>query len=107
MPARSPEERALISRLASRTRLAKTSDWADLTVSARNGLRLKFEREALDANPGLTPEQLERSVTELHRAHMLRMSLKAAQARRRVRENTAIAEASEAELAQLSNGSAA
>lgn len=106
MPSRIPEERALIARIASATRLAKTADLSDLTVAARKGLHLKFEREALAANPNLSPDELARCVTELHRAHMLRMTLKASQSRRKVREHTEAAESAEAELAILTDGAA-
>jgi hypothetical protein len=106
VPARTPEERALVARIANASRLGKTADPADLTVAARKGLHAKFEREALAANPNLTGAELARCVSELHRAHMFRMTLKAAQGRRKAREATAAAEAAEAELASLSDDAA-
>lgn len=85
MPARTPEERALIARIANAERLARTDNYADLTASARKGLDAKFERDAIALNPSLSGSNLKRAATALHRAHMLRMSLKAAQSRRRTR----------------------
>jgi hypothetical protein len=83
-----PEDRALIARIANRTRLAKTSDRAALTEKARTARRAQFEQQALADNPGLTGAALARAADEYQRAHLLRMTLKARQARRKVREAT-------------------
>jgi hypothetical protein len=99
--ARSPEERALIARIGSAYQKAKHPDHAALTANARAGLRDKFEREARELAPDASPEQIARAADDLHRAHMLKMTLRAKQARRRARENLAAAEAAETELAQL------
>jgi cellobiose-specific phosphotransferase system component IIA len=99
--ARSPEERALIARIGSAYQKAKHPDYAALTANARAGLRGKFEREARELTPDASPEQISRAADELHRAHMLQMTLRAKQARRKARENIAAAEAAETELAQL------
>jgi hypothetical protein len=106
MPARTPEERVLIARIANATRLALTPDHRTLTANARRGLRAKFEREALAACPNATGAELERRVDDLQRAHMLRMSLKAKQSRRKASEHTAAADAAEAELRKLSGDAA-
>ena len=106
MPARTPEERALIARIANATRLAKTPDRAELTANARLGLFAKFERTARENAPAATPDVIARMAQDEMRAHMLRMSLKAAQGRRRAREHTASAEAAEAELRDLSGDAA-
>lgn len=98
MPARSPEDRALIARIANTTRLAKTPDRAVLTQKARAERRAQFERQALGDNPTLTGQALARAADEYQRAHMLRMTLKAKQARRRIKESTEQAAAAEAEL---------
>lgn len=107
MPARSPEERALIARIANATRLATTIDRRDLTANARGARRAQFEARALEACPGLTGDELARRADDLQRAHMLRMSLKARQARRKIRENSDAAEAAEAELHEMRGGDAA
>ncbi|MDP9092272.1 MAG: hypothetical protein M3N95_04850 [Actinomycetota bacterium] len=106
MPARTPEERALIARIANATRLAKTPDRRSLTANARNGLRAKFEREALAACPNAAGDELERRIDDLQRAHMLRMSLKARQNRRKAQEHTRAAEVAERELRSLGAGAA-
>jgi hypothetical protein len=106
MPARTPEDRALIARIANATRLGKTADRADLTAAARKGLHAKFEREALAANPNLSGDDLARCISELHRAHMFRMTLKAAQGRRKAREGLTEAQAAETELGVLASGAA-
>lgn len=106
MPARSPEERALIARIAAGERWGRTADRVAATETMRAGRRAQFERQALQACPGLTGDELARRADDLQRAHMLRMSLKARQARRRIRENTSAAEAAEAELRDFGDGAA-
>lgn len=106
MPARSPEERALIARIANATRLAKSPDHAALTAGARKGLRAKFEREALEACPGLTGAELERRITDLQRAHMLRMTLAAKRSRRLATEHARTADLAEHNLEILGGGAA-
>ncbi|WP_375502165.1 hypothetical protein [uncultured Jatrophihabitans sp.] len=81
MPARSSDERVLIARIASAERWAREPDRSAATSPARAGLQAKFERE-VDPEGALTPDELSRRADHLMRAHMLRMSLKAAQARR-------------------------
>jgi hypothetical protein len=98
MPARSPEDRALIARIANTTRLAKTPDRSTLTEKARTARRAQFEQQALADNPNLTGAALARAADEYQRAHMLRMTLKARQARRQVREATQMALSAQAEL---------
>jgi hypothetical protein len=100
-PARTPEERVLIARIGSAYQKAKHPDHAALTANARAGLRARFEREARELAPDASPEQIARAADDLQRAHMLRMTLRAKQARRRAREQTALAEATETELAAL------
>lgn len=98
MPAGTPEERALIARIANAERWGRTEDRTAATAPARSGLRAKFEREA-DPDGTLSPAERARRADSLMRAHMLRMSLAAKQGRRRAREQTAIAEAAERALA--------
>jgi hypothetical protein len=101
MPARSPEDRALIARIANTTRLAKTADHSTLTEKARAARRAQFEQRALGDNPHLTGDALARAADEYQRAHMLRMTLKARQARRQVRDATRAALAAQAEMDTL------
>jgi hypothetical protein len=105
MPARSPEERALIARIAGAHRWAKEPDRTAATEKMRAARRAQFEQQALDANPNLTGAELARAADLLMRAHMLRMTLKAKQARRKIRENARAAEAAEAELQVLGGAS--
>lgn len=105
MPARTPDERALVAQIAAAERWAKTSDRTAATSAARAGLRAKFERE-VDPDGTLPAEERDRRADGLLKAHMLRMSLKAKQARRRAREHSAAAEAAETALAALGGGAA-
>ncbi|MEV0797396.1 hypothetical protein AB0I34_06890 [Kribbella sp. NPDC050281] len=85
MPAKDPQERALIARLAANERWGRTADRTAATAPGRKGLRAKFARE-IDPDGTLAttaPAELERRVDQLHRAHMQRLSLLAKQARRR------------------------
>lgn len=107
MPARTPEERALVARIANASRLAKYSDHSVLTERARSARRAQFEAQALAANPSLTGPGLAEAADHLMHAHMLRMSLKAKQSRRRAKQATAAADAAEAELRDLGAGDAA
>lgn len=107
MPARSPEERALIARIAAGERWGRTADRVAATEKMRAGRRAQFERRALEACPGLTGDELARHADDLQRAHMLRMSLKARQSRRKARDHIAEAEAAETELSDMSGGDAA
>lgn len=81
MPARTPQERILIAQIAAAERWGRTPDRTAATAPARAGLRAKFARE-IDPESNLDPAELERRVDQLLRAHMLRMSLKARNARR-------------------------
>ena len=98
MPARSAEERALIARIASASRWAGVPDRTAATEKMRAARRAQFERQAQELCPGLTGDELARRADDLMRAHMLRMTLKARQARRKSRELIAEAESAEAEL---------
>jgi hypothetical protein len=85
VPSKDPEERAMIAQIAARSRWAKTPDRSGATSKARSSLRTKFEREA-DPDGTLSPAEREYRVEQLMKAHMLRMTLKAKQARRAARE---------------------
>lgn len=85
MPARDPEDRVLIATQAALERWGRTHDRTAATAPARAGLRAKFARE-VDPDGTLEPAELDRRVDSLVRAHMLRMSLKARSARRKLSE---------------------
>jgi hypothetical protein len=89
MPARTPQERALVAQIAAAERWGRTPDRTAATAAARAGLRAKFARE-IDPDGNLDPAELERRVDQLLRAHMLRMSLKAKNARRKRAETSAV-----------------
>ena len=101
MTAKSPEDRALIARIAAATRWAGEPDRVAATERARSARREQFERQAREACPGLTDVEYARRAGDLMRAHMLRMTLRAQQARRKAREMTSLAEAAEQELREV------
>lgn len=74
-------DRALIARVAAHTRWAKEPDRTEATSAARRGLDEKWARE-VDPLGVLPVEELERRVDSLRRAHMTRMALASARARR-------------------------
>lgn len=96
----------MIARIAAGERWGRTPDRVAATEKMRASRRAQFERQAIEACPGLTGDELARRADDLQRAHMLRMSLKARQARRRVQENVAAAEVAEAELRTFGDGAA-
>ena len=82
MPAVSPEDRALIARIAAAERWGRTTDRTAATAPACAGLRAKFARE-IDPDGTLAPAEVDRRVDQLVHAHMLRMSRAAKVSRRR------------------------
>lgn len=76
-----PEDRSLSARIAANTRWALEPDRAKATAPGRAGLRRKFERQ-VDPGGILPPDEVERRVNSLIRAHMNRMALAASKARR-------------------------
>lgn len=74
----SPTERRLVAQIAAETSWANTTDRAARTANARAGLEQKFLDQA-DGDPV--------RAEHLRRAHYKRLSLKAAQARRRKAES--------------------
>jgi hypothetical protein len=83
LPAADPESRALVARIAASERWGRTPDRTAATAPARAGLRAKFARE-VDPDGTMAADELEKRVDHLVRAHMLRMSLAAKQARNRM-----------------------
>lgn len=101
MPA--PEsERVLAARIAAHTSWAMTGDRSARTAPARAAMRARFERES-DPEGLLSPAERADRGESLRKAHYLRLSLKAAQARRKVKEATADAEAYSAEADELAS----
>lgn len=89
MTASTPAERRLIGKLGAHASWAVTEDRTARTAPARAALAERFLAQA-----GGDPIRAE----HLRKAHFARLALKSAQARRRVKELTADAEAAEAEL---------
>jgi hypothetical protein len=77
-----PEERALRARIAAAERWGRTLDRTAATAPARQGMRSKFEQLA-DPDGVLPPHERARRADQLQHAHMLRMALASARARRR------------------------
>ncbi|GBG35826.1 hypothetical protein [Mycobacterium montefiorense] len=78
----SPAERTLRASIAAQTRWAKEPDRTAATAAARAAQQRRRE-DAVDPDHLLTPGERARRAENLHRAHMQRMALKSAQARRR------------------------
>ncbi len=74
-------DRALIARIAAHTRWAGEPDRTAATAPARKGLDAKWARE-VDPDGVLAPDELARRVENLRQAHMTRMALASARARR-------------------------
>lgn len=77
----SPRERSLRATLAAHTRWAQEDPKAAM-ANVRAGLTAKFERQVDAEFPGLAPDERARRVESLRRAHMAKMSLASAAARR-------------------------
>lgn len=93
----SPTERRLAASIAAHESWAATLDRSARTAPARRALDAKF-REAAGGDPV--------RAEHLRRAYFQRLALRSAQSRRKARENTAAAEAAEAELAHMGGGAA-
>jgi hypothetical protein len=74
-------DRALIARIAAHTRWAGEPDRTAATAPARKGLDAKWARE-VDPEGVLPPDEVARRVENLRQAHMTRMALASARARR-------------------------
>ena len=82
MPSHSPDERALIARIASHASWANTPDPAARTAPARAARDERFVRE-VDPAGTLPPEELERRVAHARKAYFLGLARRSADARRR------------------------
>ena len=82
MTALSPEERILRARIAANTSWAKTADPSARTAPARAAMLTRFEKE-VDPTGELDPDERARRARYAQKAHMQRLALKSAQARRK------------------------
>jgi hypothetical protein len=80
-----PSERTLRSRIGGYVR-ASRYDGREMTAAARRTFLDSFERQ-VDPDGLLPPAERARRAEAARRAHMTALSLKAAQARRRAKEN--------------------
>jgi hypothetical protein len=76
-----PTQRSLRAQIAANTRWSK-EDPAANAARGQAGLLAKFEREARDAEPGLTDAEYVRRAQAAHRAHMQRLALASSKARK-------------------------
>lgn len=83
-----PSERTMRARLAAHTSWANTEDRAARTDAARRAFLDSFERQ-VDPDGTMDPAERARRAEHARKAHFQRLSLKAAQARRRNRERAA------------------
>jgi hypothetical protein len=79
-----PSERSLRARMAAHASWAQTDDRSARTAPARRAALARFERE-VDPDGGLSPTERARRAESAMRAHMSRLALRSAQARRRRR----------------------
>lgn len=98
-------ERRLRSQIAAHESWARTDDRSARTAKARKAALDRFERE-VDPTGELTPQERAKRAEHARKAYFARLALKSAQARRRAKEATSVAEAAEAEL-KASGGDAA
>ena len=77
MAATDPTDRTTIARIAAAERWGRTLDRTAATAPGRAAIRAKLAHEA-DPDGTLDPQERERRVDHLVRAHMLRMSRAAA-----------------------------
>ncbi len=100
MPSPNPSERALAARIAAHESWAATSDRSARTAPARRAFTERFEQQA-DPDGDLDPAERTRRAESLRSAHYARLALKSAQARRKSRELSAVADSADAQLSEL------
>jgi len=86
-----------VSTVAAHERWAACSDRSAATAPARRAFDERFERQ-VDPDGVLDPAEQARRAEHARKAHFLRLSLRSAVARRKIKTLTAVAEAAEAEL---------
>lgn len=79
-----PSERSLRARIAVHTSWANTEDRSARTAPGRRAAMARFERK-VDPDGTLSPAERARRADQAMRAHMARLALKSAMARRRQR----------------------
>ena len=77
-----PEERSLRARIAAHTKWAGVEDRSAATAPARSAFRDSFER-AVDPEGVLPPAERALRATHARKAHMLKLALASARARRK------------------------
>ncbi|GAA4545689.1 hypothetical protein [Pseudonocardia xishanensis] len=89
MPADStPAERSLRARAAAHARWARCPNRTEATAAARAARDSRIE-DRVDPDGVMSPQDRARAVENYRRAHMTRMALRSAQARRRRRDGGA------------------
>lgn len=77
-----PEQRTMRARVAAYARWSR-EDPAPTATAGQAGLVAKFEREARDAEPGLSDAEYARRAESARKAHMQRLALASSRARSR------------------------
>lgn len=81
VPAQTPDDRSLVARIAAHESWARTGDRARRTAPARAAFLKRFEAE-VDPDGTLDPAERATRAEHAYKAHMARIALKSAQARR-------------------------
>jgi hypothetical protein len=87
VPARSPEDRALIASIAAHASWAGTTDPGARTANARRAFTDRFERQ-VDPDGTLPPAERARRAEHARKAFYKGLALKSAQARRKTPRDT-------------------
>ena len=103
MPVTDPAERFMTATIAANTRWAHEPDRTAATSPARAAFNKRFEDE-VDPDRTMTPTERGRRAESARKAYFMRLALKSARSRRKVRETTDAA--AEAELDVLGGASA-
>jgi hypothetical protein len=77
-----PRQRTLRASIAAHARWSR-EDPAENAARGQAGLLAKFDREAREAEPGLTEAEYARRAQSAHQAHMKRLALASSRARAR------------------------
>jgi len=99
-------ERTLASRIAAHEKWARCPDRSAATAPARRAFDDRFEKQ-VDPDGVLDPVERARRAAHARKAYFTRLALRSAQARRKIVELTAEAEAAEAEIDSAAGGNAA
>jgi len=91
MPAATPQERALIARIAAHESWARTTDRTARTASARQASLDRFDRQ-VDPDGTLDPAIRVQRAAHARSAYFSRLALRSAQSRRRATEARTLAD---------------